>query len=331
MVKDPTDPADPDLEKRLRLAADEIGARAEGKVAFKEPLAPFTSFRVGGPAGVLVEPRAEKDLEVTGAAVARLGLDVLVLGRGTNVLIGDDGFPGVVIRMGKGFEWIRAAGDDGVEAGGGANLPQVANWARRRGLSGMEFSVAIPATVGGGVAMNAGAHGSSLSDVLESARICHLSEGRTVTLTPDELDMGYRRTAVGAGSLVCSALFRLQPGDGAEIAAKMEKYRVHRSDTQPSEAPNAGSTFRNPPGESAGGLIEAAGLKGHRIGGAEVSAKHANFFFARPGARAQDIFDLMAFVQAEVHRATGILLVPEVRIIGFFGNAERLRTSPPSP
>ncbi len=317
----------PELDESLRLAADEIGAVAAGRVALREPLAPFTSFRVGGPAGVLVEPRDEKDLEVAGAVVARLGLDVLILGRGTNVLIGDHGFPGVVIRIGKGFEWIRAAGEDGVEAGGGANLPQVANWARRRSLAGMEFSVAIPATVGGGVAMNAGAHGSSLSEVLESARVCYLNEGRTLELSVDELQMGYRRTALGPGRLVCSARFRLQPGEPAEIAARMEKYRSHRSETQPSEAPNAGSTFRNPPGQSAGSLIEAAGLKGYRVAGAEVSGKHANFFFARPGALAQDVFDLMVFVQSEVQKAFGVTLIPEVRIIGFFEGADALRTS----
>jgi UDP-N-acetylmuramate dehydrogenase len=321
-----TTPAE--LESKLRSAAEEIGRAASGRVAFNQPLAPFTSFRVGGPAGVLVEPRDEKDLEVTGSVVSRLGLDVLVLGRGSNVLIGDDGFPGVVIRMGKGFEWIRQAGDDGVEAGGGANLPQVANWARRRSLAGMEFSVAIPATVGGGVAMNAGAHGSSMSDVLESARVCYLAEGRTEELSAEALQMTYRRTAVGPGSLVCSARFRLTPGDPAEIAARMEKYRIHRTDTQPADAPNAGSTFRNPPGQSAGALIEAAGLKGHRLGGAEVSPKHANFFFARPGARAQDVFDLMAFVQAAVEEQHGVRLLPEVRIIGFFDNADALKTSP---
>ncbi|HEX2178780.1 MAG TPA: UDP-N-acetylmuramate dehydrogenase [Actinomycetota bacterium] len=316
----------PELQETLRRAAEEIAAGATGRVKFSEPLAPFTSFRVGGPAGVLVEPKNETDLEVTGSVVSRLGLDVLVLGRGTNVLIGDEGFPGVVIRMGKGFEWIRAAGEHGVEAGGGANLPQVANWAKRRGLSGMEFATAIPATVGGGVAMNAGAHGSSLSEVLESARVCHLAEGRTEELSMEDLQMSYRKTSVGPGSLVCSARFRLAPGDPAEIASRMERYRGHRTETQPSEAPNAGSTFRNPPGHSAGGLIEAAGLKGFRIGGAEVSSKHANFFFARPGARAQDVFDLMVHVQAEVEQAAGVTLVPEVRIIGFFDHADALKT-----
>lgn len=322
-------PATPgDLEDTLRRAAGEIGASASGRVAYREPLAPFTSFRVGGPAGVLVEPRDEKDLEVTGSVVARLGLDVLILGRGSNVLIGDDGFPGVVIRLGKGFEWIRPAGESGVEAGGGANLPQVANWARRRSLAGMEFSVAIPATVGGGVAMNAGAHGSSLSDVLESARVCYLAEGRTEEVAVQDLQMTYRKTAVGAGSLVCSARFRLAPGEPGEIAAKMERYRVHRTETQPAEAPNAGSTFRNPPGHSAGGLIEASGLKGHRIGGAEVSPKHANFFFARPGAKAQDVFDLMVFVQAAVEQQHGVRLLPEVRVIGFFDHADALKTTP---
>lgn len=312
----------------LREAHREISSAATGKVALSESLAPFTSFRVGGPAGLLVEPAGEQDLEIAGSVVSRLGLDVLILGRGTNVLIGDDGFPGLVVRMGKGFEWIRASGDDGVQAGGGANLPQVANWARRRSLTGMEFSVAIPATVGGGVAMNAGAHGSSLSEVLESVRVCLLAEGRTVELSVADLEMSYRKSVLPAGSLVSSATFRLEPGDPKAIGARMEQYRLHRSDTQPADAPNAGSTFRNPPGNSAGKLIEGAGLKGHRIGGAEVSTKHANFFVARPGATAQDVFDLIVYVQKTVEETQGVRLLPEVRIIGFFENADELMTSP---
>lgn len=318
---------DSSRHEALREAHREISASATGKVALSSPLAPSTSFRLGGPAGILIEPKDERDLEIAGAAVSHHGLDVLVLGRGSNVLIGDDGFPGLVIRLGKGFEQIRAAGADGVEAGGGANLPQVANWARRRSLAGMEFAVAIPATVGGGVAMNAGAHGSSLSEVLESVRVCLLAEGRTVQFAAADLDMSYRKTALPSGSLVCAATFRLAPGDPREIAARMERYRIHRSDTQPADAPNAGSTFRNPPGNSAGKLIEATGLKGHRIGGAEVSPKHANFFVAHPGATAQDVFDLIVFVQKAVEEAQGIRLLPEVRIIGFFDHADELKTA----
>lgn len=309
-------------------AGEEIASLCEGRVLIGESLARFTSFRVGGAAGVLVEPMNEADLEVAGSALSRHGIEFVVLGRGTNVLVADAGFPGMVIKMGKGFEWIRQAGPRGVEAGGGANLPQVANWAAKRSLTGMEFAVAIPATVGGGVAMNAGAHGSSLSEVLQSVRVCTLAEGRIEVLTAGSLNMSYRKAAVPGGSLVCSAQFLLEPADRAEILERMERYRAHRADTQPSQAPNAGSTFKNPAGSSAGEMIERAGLKGLKVGGAEVSEQHANFFLARPGARAQDVFDLMVRVQRSVEEICGVTLIPEVRLIGRFEGAERLKIAP---
>lgn len=308
-----------------RVATD-LAARLAGTVRRHAPLAPMTSFRVGGPAAVLIEPGAEADLEVADSVIARLGLAAMVMGRGTNLLISDDGFPGVVIRMARGFEWIRSGGNGTVEAGGGVSLARVANWAAGRSLQGMEFAVAIPATVGGGVAMNAGAHGQSMSDVLESARVWHLGEGRIREMAPADLEMSYRRSSLGPGNLVCSARFRLAPGDPAEIASRMSAYRQHRAGTQPSEAPNAGSMFKNPPGQSAGKLIESAGLRGYRIGGAEVSRKHANFFFAHPGARAQDVYDLMAHVQSAVEVRSGVTLLPEVRLVGLFEGAERLKT-----
>jgi UDP-N-acetylmuramate dehydrogenase len=256
-----------------------------------------------------------------------LGLDTLVLGRGTNVLIADGGFPGAVIRIGKGFEWIREGSRSEVEAGGGLPLPVVANWAARRSLTGMEFAVAIPATVGGAVRMNAGAHGSSLSEVLRAARIFRLTSGQVEELSADGLGMSYRQTVLGPADVVCSARFQLSPGSREEISARMEHHRRHRSTTQPSDAPNAGSMFKNPEGRSAGALIEQAGMKGHRVGGAEVSLKHANFFLAHSGATAQDVYDLMAHVQAEVLAKFDILLIPEVRIIGTFDTTAGLRTA----
>ena len=175
--------------------------------------------------------------------------------------------------------------------------------------------------------MDAGAHGSDVSKVLESVRICYLDVGRTDEVEAADLDMAYRRTKLGPGSLVCSATFRLQPGSPERIAAKMREHRQHRAVTQPSEAPNAGSMFKNPPDRSAGSLIEAAGLKGSRVGGAEVSAKHANFFLARPGATAQDVYDLMALVQRAVEERFGVTLIPEVKLIGSFDLSTQLKTS----
>jgi UDP-N-acetylmuramate dehydrogenase len=311
----------------LEQAATQLAERVRGKVSLNQPLAKYTSFRVGGPAAILLEPEDDVDLERIGPVISRFGLATLVLGRGTNVLVGDSGFPGVVIRIGKGFEWIREGGGSEVEAGGGLPLPVVANWAAKRSLTGMEFAVAIPATVGGAVRMNAGAHGSSLSEVLRSARIYRLSSGRAEDLSVDGLGMRYRQTVLGPADVVCWARFKLSPGSREEIAARMERHRKHRTMTQPSEAPNAGSMFKNPEGSSAGALIERAGLKGHRVGGAQVSTKHANFFLAHAGATAQDVYDLMAHVQAEVLVKLEILLIPEVRIVGTFDVTAGLRTA----
>jgi UDP-N-acetylmuramate dehydrogenase len=313
---------------KLDEAREELLESFAGKVVLNKPLGPLTSFRLGGPAAIFAEPADEADLELAGLVASRNGIPSLIMGKGSNVLVADAGFSGIVIRMGKRFEWIRQGGSpERVEAGGAAALPQVSNWAAKRSLTGMEFAVAIPATVGGGVAMNAGAHGSSVSEVLESVRVCTLAEGRTDEVQAAELDMSYRRTRLGPGSLVSSARFLLVPGDPATILAKMKEHRKHRAATQPSEAPNAGSMFKNPPGESAGGLIESAGLKGSQVGAAEVSTKHGNFFLARPGATAQDVYNLMAAVQAAVEDKFGVTLVPEVRLIGDFDLSAGLKTS----
>lgn len=280
-------------------------------------LGALTSLKVGGTAALLAEPRDEHDLLCLAAAINESGVACLVLGRGTNLLLSDKGFPGVVIRLGKGFEWIRGEGRS-VEAGGATPLPQVSNWAARRSLTGMEFAIAIPASVGGAVRMNAGAHHSEVSQVFVSARICRMAKARIDSLSRDMLHMGYRSTLLGSKDVVCSAVFELRPGEGDAIDRRMKDHRAHRLSTQPADQPNAGSFFKNPAGSSAGGLIESAGLKGSRIGGAEVSHKHANFLVAYRGATAQDVYDLMAMVQAKVAAETGVLLTPEIHMVGEF-------------
>lgn len=310
------------LSTPAERVAERLRGAVSGSVAVGAPLAPGTSFRLGGAAAVLVEAASEEDLVATGEAAAAAGLPVLALGRGSNVLIADRGFPGVVVRLGKGFEWVRQAGPagaGGAEAGGATPLPRLANWAARRGLSGLEFAVAIPASLGGAVRMNAGAHNSSFSAVLDSVRIYHVGAATAEELPAARLGMGYRSTSLGPADIVCSARLRLAPGDPKEVTERMQRYRDHRATTQPPEPRNAGSMFRNPAagGPPAGRLIESAGLKGFRIGGAEVSTRHANFFLARPGATADDVYRLIASVQARVHEASGVRLVPEVRLIGF--------------
>ena len=306
------------------LAAALRGVLA-GRVAVGEPLAPLTSFRVGGPAAVFVEPTDEADLVRVAEAIASHPVPVLVLGRGTNLLVSDQGFPGIVVRLTSGFEWIAGDGTS-VDAGGGAPLPKVANHAARRSLAGMEFAVAIPATVGGGVRMNAGAHASSISSVLSWARVVHLTTGLEETLSVENLNLSYRSSSLTATDVVCAARFDLVPGDRGDIGRRMEEYRLHRATTQPAEAPNAGSMFRNPDGGSAGMLIEAAGLKGTAVGQAEVSDRHANFFLARPGATAQQVLDLMVKVQRAVEEHAGVVLQPEVHVVGAFERAGLLRS-----
>ncbi|MBW3591856.1 MAG: UDP-N-acetylmuramate dehydrogenase [Actinobacteria bacterium] len=315
------------MEHEVRKAVEALLTRIEGRTAMDETLAPLTSFRVGGTAAVLVEPVSEADLEVTAEIIKLTGMEVLMLGKGSNLLVSDAGFPGVVVRMAKGFEQIREVNSSSVEAGAGTSLPQLANWAARRGLTGMEFAVAIPATVGGAVAMNAGAHGADLSGVLESVRVCSLVEGRFSEVPARSLEMGYRSAFLGEGNLVCAAKFALTPGDREEILDRMRQYRTHRADTQPAKAPNAGSTFKNPDGSTAGGLIDAAGLKGFEVGAAQVSHRHGNFVLAGTGATAQDVFDLMAHVQSVVLKSTGVTLLPEVRIVGEFERSSSLIVS----
>lgn len=310
----------------LEQMARTLRSTVAGKVSTDRPVAGLVSFRVGGPAAIVVEPKDAYDLSRVGKALIAPRPRVLIVGRGTNLLVSDGGFAGVVVRLGKGFEWIRAEGST-LEAGGATPLPQIANRAARLQLSGLEFAIAIPAAVGGAVRMNAGAHGNSISDVLESVLICDLDTGELETVAADELKLGYRESSIRATQVVCSARFRLRTGERKAILKRMKDYRTHRAGTQPAEAPNAGSMFRNPPGDVAGRLIEAAGLKGYRVGEAEVSRKHANFFLAHPGAKAQEIYDLMAHVQKKVFQQFGILLQPEVRIAGSFDTSSNLKVS----
>jgi UDP-N-acetylmuramate dehydrogenase len=197
-------------------------------------------------------------------------------------------------------------------------LPLVANWAARRALSGLEFAVAIPGSVGGAVRMNAGAHGGSVGDFLVSVRLFDLDVLELEERSAAGLELAYRTSNLTERQLVLDARFRLASGDAQAIKATMDSYRRHRADTQPGALSNAGSVFKNPPGDSAGRLVEAAGLKGFRVGDAWVSELHANFFMAGPRATAQDVYDLVHEVRARVNAAVGVELEPEVRFVGSF-------------
>jgi UDP-N-acetylmuramate dehydrogenase len=307
--------------------ARRLEAALRGRVERDFPLAGLTTYRLGGPAALYVEPAGAEDLETLGRALRQAGLrpgdlPTLALGRGSNLVISDRGWPGLVIRLGSAFSWIR--GEDGDEpqaclaAGASTPLPQLANWAARRGLAGVEFTIAIPGSVGGAVRMNAGAHGSEIGDRLLSARIVDLDELRLQERGRSALRFSYRRSALREREVVVDATLELRREDAATVRERMEGFRRHRAETQPGAAQNAGSVFVNPPGDAAGRLVEAAGLKGFSIGGASVSELHANFFIAAQDATAQDVYDLVHAVQARVRDRFGVGLVPEVRFAGPF-------------
>ena len=308
----------PDLADAERLLRERLGSRL--RAGF--PLAPLTSFRIGGPAALFVEAEEDGDIEAVGLAVERTGVPVVVIGKGSNVLVSDDGFAGIVVRLGRGYRW---AGRDGdlLTAGGAMPLPAIAGIAMRHRLAGLEFGVAIPASLGGAVKMNAGAHGRSMSEVIERVDVYSLARRARGSLSVDEAGFGYRRSSLPPGDIVVAAAARLEPGDEREIRARMEEARDWRRRTQPLAEPNCGSVFKNPDGDHAARLIEAAGAKGLRLGGAQVSEKHSNFIVAGPGASSSDVWALIERVRALVESHAGIRLETEVELMGAVGDAER--------
>ncbi len=280
-------------------------------------MAPLTTFRIGGPAALYLEPESDDDLVAAGQAIAASGVPFLVIGKGSNLLVSDDGFPGLVLRLGRGYRWAAREGDR-LRAGGSMPLPALSGVALRHGLAGLAFGVAIPATVGGAVRMNAGAHGHSMSDVVTSIAVVHLTDGRPDSIAGTDAGFSYRRSSLPEGAVVTGVTVTLEPGDPAAIRADMDAARDWRRRTQPLAEPNCGSVFKNPPDDHAARLIEAAGWKGHRIGGAQVSTKHANFIVADPGARAEDVLTLIRAVQSAVEVDAGVRLEPEVHLVGAF-------------
>ena len=307
----------------LEQVATRLKGRLAGRSAAHFSLARLTTYRLGGDAELYVEPAAVTDLEVLGKMLRDAGfgagtVPVTVLGRGSNLVVSDEGVGGVVIRLGPRLAWTRENGSRGARAGAATPLPQLVNHALRRGLSGAEFLVAIPGSVGGGVRMNAGAHGADVASILSAALIFDLSTLAIEERSADQLGFAYRRSGLSASDVVVEASFELEDATDSFIRERMETYRQHRSQTQPGAAQNAGSVFKNPPGDSAGRLVEACGLKGLRVGGASVSELHANFFMANEGASSQDVYDLVHAVAERVRAASGVELETEVRFVGHF-------------
>ena len=279
-------------------------------------LADLVTYRLGGPVAALVRVGTERELAAVAGVVADQGAPVLVVGRGSNLLVADDGFPGVVIVLDGEYDQVEL-GTDVITAGGAVALPVLARRAAAAGLTGVEFFVGIPGSVGGAVRMNAGGHGRETRDVLLRAWVADLADGgRPVERAVDTFAFGYRTASLGDTDVVVRAEFTVSADDPAACEARVAEIVSWRREHQPGGA-NAGSVFRNPPGDSAGHLIDACGLKGLRSGGATVSDKHANFIQAEPGARATDVRDLVLLVQQRVEAETGVHLVPELRLIGF--------------
>lgn len=279
------------------------------------PIGARTTYRVGGAARVGVTLGVDSDFEVLASILHASGSERLVVGNGSNMLIADRGFPGVAILLGEGFD--RVVVDRGVVCAGGAvMLPVLARRTVAAGLGGLEWCVGVPGTVGGAVRMNAGGHGSDIAATLRRADVVDLDSGRRGWWSADDLKLGYRRSTVGPAHLVLQAEFELGAADREISENELADIVRWRRENQPG-GQNAGSVFANPPGDSAGRLVEACGLKGRRVGTAAVSAKHANFIQADTGGLAADVAELMRVVRDAVHHETGVCLKPEVRLVGF--------------
>lgn len=282
----------------------------------KEPMKKHTTFRVGGPADVLIQPRKE---EVPGVLefCRRREVPFYVIGNGSNLLVGDKGIRGVVLEMSAGEEAVTVKGRV-LRAAAGVMLSKAANVAAAAGLTGMEFAAGIPGTVGGAVVMNAGAYGGEMKDILVSVTVVD-EHGTTKEVKTGDLELGYRQSNVLKNHwIVTEAVFQLAEGEEAAIREKMNTLAEQRREKQPLQYPSAGSTFKRPEGYFAGKLIMDAGLRGYRAGGAQISEKHCGFVINSGEATASDIRRLMEEVIAEVERQFGVTLEPEVKMLGEF-------------
>ena len=283
-------------------------------IHLQEPMAGHTTFRIGGPADCFVQLEDEEQLRKVRRYLGLAGVPFFVLGNGSNLLVDDAGYRGVVLQIGQKMSDISVQGCH-IIAKAGATLRQVAVAALEHGLTGFEFASGIPGTVGGGVVMNAGAYGGEMSQVVNQVRVVS-KEGESMELDNDTMEFRYRGSVIrGSAFTVTEVTFRLEPGDREAIQAKMEELAARRREKQPLEYPSAGSTFKRPEGHFAGGLIDQCGLKGFRIGGAQVSEKHAGFVINAGGATCADVLALIGHIQKTVRERTGVELETEVKIL----------------
>lgn len=291
----------------------------QGEVRVAEPMSRHTTFRIGGPADLYITCDTLADLAEALRGCDEHGIPWTLVGKGSNLLVADSGYRGAVVALGKEFK-SHSVQEDSIKAGAACILAYVVRDAFSRGLAGLEFAVGIPGTLGGAIAMNAGSRGTWMDSVVESVTLYVPGSGLE-RLRASDVAWGYRESGLPARGVIVEAVLGLAESDKARIRAEMEASLARRKRTQPLGAMSAGSVFRNPEGDSAGRLIEAAGLKGTRLGGARISDMHANFIVNDGGASAADVAGLMQKTQMVVRDRNGIELTPEIRFLGAFGAA----------
>lgn len=299
----------------MKDLASDLARRLSGEVRVDEPMARHTTWRIGGPADLFIEPAGAEELAFVLGYLREQGVPTAVIGAGSNLLVADSGVRGAVVKLGTRMGRVEVEGTR-IRAEAGARLARVAGAAMRAGLSGFEFTTGIPASVGGAIMMNAGAHNRSMADVVGRVTVLD-NAGRLMTRTAEECGFEYRQTALQhEGLIVVEAVFRGTPRSPAEIREEMGELLRRRRCVQPLEYPSAGSVFKNPPGDAAGRLIDRVGCKGLRAGDAQVSIRHANFIVNLGSAKARDVRELIARVRELVAARFGITLELEVKLLG---------------
>ncbi|KOO40737.1 UDP-N-acetylmuramate dehydrogenase [Priestia koreensis] len=286
-----------------------------GKVIEQEPLSKHTTMKIGGPAELFVEPSNIEHLKTTMNIIKKHGVKWRAIGRGSNLLVSDQGISGVVVKLGNGLDDVEIE-DNMVKVGGGCSVVKLSMMLSKQGLSGLEFASGIPGSIGGAVYMNAGAHGSDMAAIVEKAHIL-FEDGTMQWLTKDEMEFSYRHSILQTErpGVCVETVLSMTKGEKEAIVAVMQKNKDYRRETQPWDRPCAGSIFRNPLPQYAGNLIEQAGLKGHEIGGAKVSEQHANFIVNTGDAKAEDVLNLIAHIKAVIKEKFDVEMHTEVEII----------------
>lgn len=295
------------------LNLEEIRKIVSGKILINEPLAKYSTFKIGGLADIYLEPANVDELLNLLKYLRSKDVDFIILGNGSNVLISDEGFRGAVINLEFGLNFIRIEGEC-VVAGAGVKLARFVDFCVENGFKGVEMLAGIPGTLGGAIIMNAGAYSGEISDYLVDVDV--IRDFELVRLKKEECGFGYRTSNL-SNDIVVQARFKFPSGDIEEMKRIRREILIKRNQTQPVNFPNAGSIFKNPPGNFAGKLIEEAGLKGVQIGGAQISEKHANFIINKGNATARDVLELIKLAQSKVYEKFGIKLELEIRLIGF--------------